>query len=753
MSGTSSPTAVMNDDDALSRAGLSRALASAAILSRGAALALGTAPRTASLLGTQLNASDGDSDIDPRVYLNPSLPWTAVVLGQQGSGHSHSACAVLESCIIPDARTSTNHKSMAALVCTYDQLDVGQPSKLVSVAVSDAGEKVTVLSSPRRLKHMRKVYSSFKHVSVLPLSLRTSDISPAIFLQLFEHEPHRLQRWVKSKYLKAGEALTFASLSKDAHNELPANLHESFVAATDSLEDMIQEESPSVTLHFESGRLLVADLSDPYISASSVAIVSAILAHAFACWNASRDKIVVLENADAYLPTSEVLQRELNALTQRTAALNLRMLISAHNPSPSFTRLMRNATFVLAHQHADSGADASPLCPGEAHLYSPGAVVLDAEGEPGLLGARSLVVSVRARLTGPAIHVPLLEVTSMMDLTSPVIPPPPTSFSSASSSVSASSTSMPDLSMSHASRMGHDGDFYYTPSSPSDITSVSSSSITSASLKKPVQGSEMPQPPSKQQPPSKHEPPRNDVKTQPPSAPSSMPPTSRPLTDSSQRSSAERSSRNPAPSATQPSQSRSQMIWTPPQPTAGSRRDRQQQHRVTMEELEEEPEFRLAQALDSAAAHILEQVASRRATPQHHNSALPNNLVQTIVSKPQRPPIGVHAQTMPIAPSLGSLERAYHSTPSNRPISSMPNNGALVAPPKRFSELLNTLETFSAHGESRPSRADVAAAVGDGFLGTGFVTFRGYALAAEKAGLVRRGGSASAGTEWLELAQ
>ena len=91
MSGTSSPTAVATDDDALARAGLARALATAPIMSRGAALALGTAPRTASLLGTQLNASGGDLDIDSRVYLNPSLPWTAVVLGQQVRQHCASA--------------------------------------------------------------------------------------------------------------------------------------------------------------------------------------------------------------------------------------------------------------------------------------------------------------------------------------------------------------------------------------------------------------------------------------------------------------------------------------------------------------------------------------------------------------------------------------------------------------------------------------------------------------------------------------
>lgn len=75
-----------------------------------------------------------------------------------------------------------------------------------------------------------------------------------------------------------------------------------------------------------------------------------------------------------------------------------------------------------------------------------------------------------------------------------------------------------------------------------------------------------------------------------------------------------------------------------------------------------------------------------------------------------------------------------------------------VSPPKRFGELLAAMEAFAERGESRPLRADVVAAVGDSFVGTGFVTFRGYALAAEKAGLIRRGTSSS-GKEWLELVE
>lgn len=74
---------------------------------------------------------------------------------------------------------------LRACRCHYDQLDTGQPSKAVSLANAENGDiKLTVLVAPRRLKHMRKIYAGLDRVAVLPLSMRSADISPALLSTL-----------------------------------------------------------------------------------------------------------------------------------------------------------------------------------------------------------------------------------------------------------------------------------------------------------------------------------------------------------------------------------------------------------------------------------------------------------------------------------------------------------------------------------------------------------------------------------------
>lgn len=193
------------------------------------------------------------------------------------------------------------------------------------------------------------------------------------------------------------------------------------------------------------------------------------------------------------------------------------------------------------------------------------------------------------------------------------------------------------------------------------------------------------------------------------------------------------------------------MFWTPSSPPAPSRSMRPNHPKVTVEEVDDEPELRVAQALDSAAAHILEQV-TRRA--ESRASDVPPALAERTGARTRErvsSTASVQTQTapMPPPPALAPVSTPLRSgTPASiRSVSSMS-----ISTTKRFGELLGAMEAFAARGETRPTRTDVAAAVGDGFLGTGFVTFRGYALAAEKAGLVRRGTSSS-GKEYMELVQ
>lgn len=53
---------------------------------------------------------------------------------------------------------------------------------------------------------------------------------------------------------------------KEAQLELPEPEREAFHSCTEFLEDIIQDDSPSINLHFESGRLVILDLTDPFTS-------------------------------------------------------------------------------------------------------------------------------------------------------------------------------------------------------------------------------------------------------------------------------------------------------------------------------------------------------------------------------------------------------------------------------------------------------------------------------------------------------
>lgn len=110
-------------------------------------------------------------------------------------------------CVPPALLLPTRPDSYPRHSCTYDELATGQPCRSVALANTDSGDnKVTVLvacvtrhckrsrhaltspHSPRRLKHMRKIYAGHDRVVVIPLSLRSSDISPSLLLRVFENE-------------------------------------------------------------------------------------------------------------------------------------------------------------------------------------------------------------------------------------------------------------------------------------------------------------------------------------------------------------------------------------------------------------------------------------------------------------------------------------------------------------------------------------------------------------------------------------
>ncbi|KZV90928.1 hypothetical protein EXIGLDRAFT_837494 [Exidia glandulosa HHB12029] len=838
-SGSSSPTAVVVDNapelDLLHRGpdlnAIARALADAPIVTYGAMCAVGELPNRG-LLGRELGTVSSSVDADSRVYVNTGAAWTGIVLGEQGSGRSHTTACLLEACTLNDPRVGKLDRPMATLVCTYDELATGQPCTSVALANTDSGDnKVTVLVAPRRLKHMRKIYAGHDRVSVIPLSLRSSDISPSLLLRVFENESPRVRRLVRTKLLKAADAVNYSTLFKDVHLELSEVEREAFHTCTEFLEDIVNDESPSINLHFESGRLVILDLTDPLASPLSVANLVAVVTHAFSSWNQAREKVALLDNVHSYLPSSSALEETLVNISKRTHSLNLRLILSAHEPAAVSHTLLDAASFVVCHKMASSLAcdhlarfmslegqrQLIELFPGEAVLFGSGSLVLDDAEQPIRLGAAQMTISVRERVTSatPTPSGSKAPSTSTSKSTSPALAPkaslpnsPPDNtetstlptfsspFVSASPLVSSPPTELvvPQPSRAALSKP----DFFSNPPTPttaqpthapsvhamtsafpvSATTSTLSSSSTTSTFPSsgmtssfptsamtsafPTSGMTSSFPAAANTPVMSSSGTTSNMPT--PKATSSttsaLPTTSshsRPSPRQTHQAFPDRFARRQSSSAAQQTSSFSegQMFWTPSSPPAPSRGTRPNHPKVTVEEVDDEPELRVAQALDSAAAHILEQV-TRRA--ESRASDVPPALAERTGARTRErvsSTASVQTQTAPIPmPMPPPPAPAPVSTPlrSGTPASIRSVSSMSISTTKRFGELLGAMEAFAARGETRPTRTDVAAAVGDGFLGTGFVTFRGYALAAEKAGLVRRGTSSS-GKEYMELVQ
>ncbi|EJD54349.1 hypothetical protein AURDEDRAFT_179526 [Auricularia subglabra TFB-10046 SS5] len=865
MSGSSSPTAVAVDHqqelDLLHRgpdpSSIARALASAPIVTYGAMRAIGE-PSSRALLGRELGMPPAP-DTDTRVYINSAAAWTGIILGQQGSGRSHTAACILESCTLLDPRIGRLEQPMATLVCYYDDADTGRPCKSVSLAAGDSGDSrgITVLVSKRRLKHMRKVYPSDR-ISVLPLELRDSDISPSILLRIFDDASPRLRRVMRTKLLKSPDAINYLSVFKEIGSSLSESEREEFLSRTEFLEDLLVEHTPGLSVHFSNNRAVVLDFSDPFVQPSAAGNLFSVVTHAFSCWNDSKDKVALLDNVHTYLPVSPVLRDSLTNMAKRTRAQNLRLLLAAQEPTVFSHDLLDAASFVICHKLAspplsdylgrlvddasrsDTGGHQEAqwrrqlieLFPGEAVLFSSGALVLDAEETPALLGSGQLTLCVRERVSGgPSTSSALATPRSSH------------SHSSATSASSSKHNSPPTVKATLAP-------VPETPSSTSQVDQTTStlpsftSSFVSASPLLPPPGPElsMPQPSRVLPKPEFFVPPAATPTAQIPAAPptpAAAAPNQIPAPNTAavrqsapplrNTPSADRPSRKQPPTTTSTSSTTStsttpstlpasgiHAFWQPPS-SARSETSRPQRHKVTMEELEEELASHAAPALDSASGHILEPVNRNESRsepvqlvpspqsqtqaqlrpqpqaqpqPQPHapTQVQPRSLAQP-QSQPQpqlfaqqphpQPQVPAHAQTQSyptshlqqrpqpqhhvhastrqrVSTSVSQQYASLQMQPPNapkRPTSPVISVRSMsIAPPKRFAELISVMEAFAQRGETRPSKSDVAAAVGEGFIGTGFVTFRGYSLAAEKAGIIRRGGTAGT-SEWMELVQ
>jgi len=201
---------------------------------------------------------------------------------------------------------------------------------------------------------------------------------------------------------------------------------------TDLLDSYLRDTAPSVTSWFDHAKLVIVDLSDPFLDGASAATLFEIILGVFVEWRShsrrSR-KIIVLDEAHKYLSNSDNarLTKTLCSLIRQQRHLGVRIIVSTQEPtvvpatildltsyiichrfsSPSWcSHLKQHVSLDIAHtQQAPWIEEVMQLHAGEALVFSPNAVAVrtgsssDAADEVARLGTGYLKILTRPRIT------------------------------------------------------------------------------------------------------------------------------------------------------------------------------------------------------------------------------------------------------------------------------------------------------------------------------------------------------------------
>ncbi|EIN11566.1 hypothetical protein PUNSTDRAFT_131729 [Punctularia strigosozonata HHB-11173 SS5] len=288
-----------------------------------------------------------------QVFVNSNSPFSAVICGVQGSGKSHSTSVLLESCLIKDDRVGTLGAPLSGLLFHFDTAAGGgdgvQPCEAAYLASLDPlrGENaippaVTVLVLPSSLKSMRKVYKGLS-VDVRPLHFAERDISAERLLCMMKVDGDSQMPLYMSKvmaHLRKMDQFSYSDFLRFVEEEEFAATQKAMLKLRLGLLDACLEggtDANSVSTHFGRGKLVIIDLSSPFMDASSACgFFDMILGIFIEAKVDSSGKIVVLDEAHKYLTergASSRLTESLLSVIRQQRHLRTRVVISTQEPT------------------------------------------------------------------------------------------------------------------------------------------------------------------------------------------------------------------------------------------------------------------------------------------------------------------------------------------------------------------------------------------------------------------------------------
>ncbi|KAJ7449422.1 hypothetical protein B0H11DRAFT_2078649 [Mycena galericulata] len=370
-----------------------------------------------------------------RVYVNTNAPSSAVICGVQGSGKSHTVSCLLESTLIADPRIGQLPEPLSALVFHFDTQDTGRPCEAAFLSSPAAHglnhatlPQATVLCSPSNVNRRRRAYSSLAHVRVEPLYLSERDLTVDRMLAIMGCDNldamplymHTALLIIRNMGVDAFSYLEFKR--RIGLERLDATQKAMIKLRLDLLDAFIRPSAREIESYFAAGRLVLIDLTDPFLDGLTAAVLFDSVLGSFIQWQTACGKLVVLDEAHKYLVNSDSarLTQSVSNIIRLQRHLATRVIIATQEPTVIPPTILDLASIIICHRfsspawcthlerHVSAGSESSAswyqqvmlLATGDALVFSPAAVLTaDDRGGVVLLGRDHLKLRVRPRLT------------------------------------------------------------------------------------------------------------------------------------------------------------------------------------------------------------------------------------------------------------------------------------------------------------------------------------------------------------------
>jgi hypothetical protein len=319
-----------------------------------------------------------ESNSDKSVFLDVSKPLCMICVGVQGAGKSHTSNVFLETCMLPCDKPTHRplielHEPMCGLVLHYDQSDcnVCEATGLATIhssaqsGVSHGIRQVVVYVSPTFYEQRKRFYDK-EEFEVRPLLFRWSSLNAKQLKTLMRFED-QLYGSVMLNLLRVYQRKEEIPNFEDFKKQIQAacncqgqsgplkqrlDLLDNIIYESDKNQGL-RDNSCSLQELMEPGVLVIADLTDPLLSAEEVNGIFQILLEQFRQKPMDCGKVLACDEAHKYLSTAGSGRDELaNTIVDAVRLMRhegMRILISTQSPLGLPPELLELVSVLVLH--------------------------------------------------------------------------------------------------------------------------------------------------------------------------------------------------------------------------------------------------------------------------------------------------------------------------------------------------------------------------------------------------------------------